>query len=191
MTSSSPVHGPDGGGGRDRDGERLPRPPAFAFPAQTWKEIAYLLANLPVGIVCFILTLVWLAVGMGLSVTVVGLPLLALGLRFSRLLGRLERNRARSLLSVRIEEPSPLPYRPDSGVLSRLWTSLRDPVGWRATLYALIRLPWSVVTFALTLTSLFVAWPVLPWIARGLTHVDRAMVRGLLFPSDELERRIA
>ncbi|WP_211835746.1 sensor histidine kinase [Streptomyces rhizosphaericus] len=198
MTSSSPadrpVGGPDGGGHggvRGRADERLPRPPAFAFPPQTWKEIAYLLANLLVGIVCFVFTLVWLAVGLGLAVTVVGLPLLALGLRFSRLLGRLERNRARALLSVRIDEPSPLPYHPDSGFLGRLWTSLRDPVGWRATLYALIRLPWSVVTFAITLTSLFAAWPVLPWIARGLTHVDRAMVRGLLFPSDELERRIA
>ena len=34
-------------------------------------------------------------------------------------------------------------------------------------------------------------WPVLPYIARGLANVDRAMVRGLLSPSDELERRIA
>jgi signal transduction histidine kinase len=34
-------------------------------------------------------------------------------------------------------------------------------------------------------------WPVLPYLARGLTNVDRAMVRGLLSPSDDLERRIA
>ena len=34
-------------------------------------------------------------------------------------------------------------------------------------------------------------WPVLPFIARGLTNADRAMVRALLSPSDELERRIA
>ncbi|WNE98103.1 sensor domain-containing protein [Streptomyces luomodiensis] len=185
-----PHSGPDGGG-RDRGDERLPRPPAFAFPAQTWKEIVHLLANLPVGIACFVFTLVWLAVGLGLSVTVIGLPLLGVGLGCSRFLGRLERARARALLSMRIEEPSPLPHQPGSGLLGRLWTRLRDPVGWRSTLYALIRLPWSVVTFATVLTSLFVAWPVLPWIARGLTHVDRAMVRGLLFPSDELERRIA
>ncbi len=48
-----------------------------------------------------------------------------------------------------------------------------------------------VLTFAVTLVGLFVLWPVLPFIARGLTAVDRAMVRGLLSPSDELERRIA
>ncbi|MFI7307797.1 sensor histidine kinase [Streptomyces hygroscopicus] len=193
MTSSSPAdgsHGGPDGGARGRD-ERLPRPAAFAFSAQTWKEIAHLLVNLPVGIACFVFTLIWLAVGLGLSITVVGLPLLAVGLGCSRFLGRFERWRARGLLAVRIDEPSPLPHPPGSGVLSRLWTRLRDPVGWRAALYALVRLPWSVITFAITLTSLFVAWPVLPWIARGLTHVDRAMVRGLLYPSDELERRIA
>jgi signal transduction histidine kinase len=58
-------------------------------------------------------------------------------------------------------------------------------------LYDFIRLPWGIVTFTVTLTSLFLLWPVLPFLARGLTNVDRAMVRGLLSPSDELERRIA
>ncbi len=69
--------------------------------------------------------------------------------------------------------------------------ALKDPVGWRTVLYDFIRLPWGILTFVITLTSLFVLWPVLPFIARGLANADRAMVRGLLSPSDELERRIA
>ena len=64
-------------------------------------------------------------------------------------------------------------------------------MGWRTVLYTFIRLPWGVLTFTVTLTALFVLWPVLPFIARGLANADRAMVRGLLSPSDELERRIA
>ncbi len=64
-------------------------------------------------------------------------------------------------------------------------------MGWRSLLYGFIRLPWGVLTFTVTLVSLFVLWPVLPFITRGLTAVDRALVRGLLSPSDELERRIA
>lgn len=48
-----------------------------------------------------------------------------------------------------------------------------------------------VLTFSVVVPSLFVLWPVLPFLARGLTNADRAMVRGLLSPSDELERRIA
>jgi signal transduction histidine kinase len=168
------------------------RPPAvrIALDLWTWKEISHLLANLPASIIGFVYVVTMIATGAGLAVTVVGLPLLAAGLRGSRQLGRLERARARGLLGLRIDEPSPLPVR-RTGFFGWLWSSLKDPVGWRAVLYGLIRLPWGIVTFTVTLVSLFVLWPVLPFIARGLTNVDRAMVRGLLSPSDELERRIA
>ncbi|MET7598918.1 sensor domain-containing protein [Streptomyces sp. NPDC005481] len=166
-------------------------PPArLALPSQTWKEIAHLLANLPVSIIGFTYVVTVMSIGTGLSVTVVGLPLLAGGLMGSRLLGRAERARARALLGVRIDEPSPLPVR-RTGFFGWLWSTLKDPVAWRTTLYEFIRLPWGIATFTVTLVSFFVLWPVLPFITRGLTNADRAMVRGLLSPSDELERRIA
>jgi signal transduction histidine kinase len=171
-----------------------PPPARFPFGRQTWKEIGYLLSNLPVALLGFVYVVVVVAVGAGLSVTVVGLPLLAGGLAGARLLGRAERARARSLLGVRIDEPSPLygrGRRKSGSFFSRLLTGLKDPVAWRTVLYEFIRLPWSVVTFSVTLTGLFVLWPVLPFVARGLTNADRAMARGLLSPSDELERRIA
>jgi signal transduction histidine kinase len=168
-----------------------PLPPArFAYDSVTWKEIGYLLLNLPVSIIGFVYVVTVIAVGSGLSVTVIGLPLLAYGLAGCRLLGRVERSRARDLLGVRIEEPRPM--KPGTfGFLPWLWASLRDPVAWRHALYYGIRLPWGILTFVVTLVSLFVLWPVLPFIARGFTTVDRAMVRGLLQPSDRLERRIA
>ncbi|GGN84018.1 histidine kinase [Streptomyces albiflavescens] len=171
------------------DGDRLP-PARFAFDRQTWKEIAHLLANLPLSIVGFVYVATLMFTGAGLAVTVIGLPLLAGGLRGARQLGKAERARARALLGLRIDEPSPLPVHRTS-FFGWLWSSLKDPVGWRTVLYDFIRLPWGIATFVVTLTSLFLLWPVLPFIARGLTNVDRAMVRGLLSPSDELERRIA
>ncbi|MEU0359184.1 sensor histidine kinase [Streptomyces cyaneofuscatus] len=173
--------------------DRLP-PARLALDRWTWREIAHLLADLPMAIAGFVYALLVITVGVGLSVTVIGLPVLVGGLRGARWLGRVERGRARSLLGVRIEEPSPLPRGrgdEDEGVFTWLWSGLKDPVGWRSLLYAFIRLPWGVLTFAVTLVSLIVLWPVLPFIARGLTTADRAMVRGLLSPSDELERRIA
>ncbi|MDQ0750561.1 signal transduction histidine kinase [Streptomyces africanus] len=168
-----------------------PPPPRLAYDRHTWKEIAHLLANLPVALLGFTYVVTVLFTGFGLTVTVIGLPLLAAGLSGARLLGRMERARARALLGVRVDEPSRLPLRGPGGFLQKLWMSLKDPVGWRTVLYEFIRLPWGVLTFGITLTSLFVLWPVLPFIARGLANADRAMVRGLLSPSDELERRIA
>ncbi|MET9677366.1 sensor domain-containing protein [Streptomyces sp. NPDC006482] len=167
-----------------------PRPPVrFAYGKETWKEVSFLLSNLFTAVAGFVYAVVTVLVGVGLSVTVIGLPLLALGLGGARGIGRSERARARGLLGVRIVEPSRMPAR--GGFFAWLWSSLKDPVAWRTQLYGLIRLPWGIVTFTVTLVSLLVLWPVLPFIARGLSNADRGMVRGLLSPSDELERRIA
>ncbi|WP_181766912.1 sensor histidine kinase [Streptomyces albidus (ex Kaewkla and Franco 2022)] len=171
------------------EGDPLPPPRPVALDPQTWREIAHLLSNLPVDILGFLYIAVCIYLSGLLSVTVVGIPLLALTLLGCRQLGRLERARARALLRVRIEEPSPL-RPPQPGFFSWLWTQLKDSVAWRHALYFFIRLPWGWLSFAVTLPSLFVAWPVLPVLARGLTNVDRALVRALLSPSDELERRI-
>jgi signal transduction histidine kinase len=172
-------------------GPDRPPPPRFAYDRHTWKEIAHLLANLATSLVGFVYIVTVLFLGAGLTVTVIGLPVLAFGLLGARQLGKFERMRARALLGVRVEEPSPLPFRGRGGFFGWLWMGLKDPVGWRTVLYELMRLPWSIVTFTVTLTSLFVLWPVLPFLARGLANADRAMVRALLSPSDELEKRIA
>ncbi|MEU6755929.1 sensor domain-containing protein [Streptomyces sp. NPDC046685] len=173
------------------DNDRPP-PVRAVFSAVTWKEIAHLVTNLPVAIVGFVYTVVMVSTAGGLSVTAIGLPLLACGLFLSRQWGRLDRARARLLLGVRVDEPTPIPGpRRAGGFFPWLWTSIKDPVGWRTVLYQLIRLPWGVLTFTVALTGLFVLWPVLPYVVRLLANADRAMVRGLLSPSDDLERRIA
>ncbi|WP_405423571.1 sensor histidine kinase [Streptomyces erythrochromogenes] len=173
------------------DTDRVPRVRPV-FSAVTWKEIAHLVTNLPAAILGFVYAVVMVSTAGGLSVTAIGLPLLAAGLFLSRQSGRLERARARLLLGVRVEEPTPIPGpRRSGGFFPWLWTSIKDPVGWRTVLYQLIRLPWAVLTFTVVLTGLFVLWPVLPYLVRLLANADRAMVRGLLSPSDGLERRIA
>ncbi|MFI9649858.1 sensor histidine kinase [Streptomyces sp. NPDC052040] len=174
-----------------QDGDGHPPPPRFALDRHTLREVAHLLLNLPMSLVGFVYVVVVLSTGAGLTVTVIGLPLLAAGLVGGRQLGKLERARARVLLGMQVDEPTPLPLLRSGGLFQRLWMALKDPVGWRTMLYGFIRLPWGILTFTVTLVSLFVLWPVLPFLARGMANVDRAMVRGLLSPSDELERRIA
>lgn len=124
-----------------QDAERLP-PARLAYDPRTWKEIAHLLTNLPMSLIGFTYVMTVIVTGAAMTVTVIGFPLLALGLAGARLLGRFERGRARLLLGVRIDEPSPLPLRRAGGILQRLWLVLKDPVAWRTVLYDLIRLPW-------------------------------------------------
>ncbi|WP_329380847.1 sensor domain-containing protein [Streptomyces sp. NBC_01351] len=173
------------------DNDRPP-PVRAVFSAVTWKEIAHLASSMPVAIVGFVYAVVMVTVTGVLSVTAMGLPLLAGGLYLSRQLGRLDRARARALLGVRVDEPTPIPGpKRSGGFFPWLWTSIKDPVAWRTVLYQVIRLPWGFFTFTVTLAGLFVLWPVLPYVVRWLANADRAMVRGLLSPSDDLERRIA
>jgi signal transduction histidine kinase len=157
------------------------------YGARLWLEVQHLLLNLPLGIAGFVLTVVSLSVGLGLAVTVVGLPLLALGLAAGRWAGALARRRARHALGSDVPEPEPLaPVRP--GVAGWVIASLTDGLSWRSALYSVLLLPWGVLGFAFTLVLLVVGWPVLPWAVRGLAAVDRMLVGALLCPTALSER---
>ena len=142
----------------------------------------------------FAYVVVVVVLGLGLSVTVIGLPLLAAGLLGARQLGQGGAGQGAGPAGGAGRGVHAHPggsERRHGGFLPWLWTSLRDPVAWRNVLYEFVRLPWGILTFTVTVVSLFLAWPVLGFVVRGLSNVDRMMVRSLLSPSDSLERRIA
>ena len=99
------------------------------------------------GLAGFWITVVLLAVGLTVSVsvlgTVVGLLLLILALRVIRRLGGLHRRLARWLLGYRVEAPPK--FQPGSGILGRLDKRLRDRAAWRSVTYSLIKLPTAAV----------------------------------------------
>ena len=167
------------------DGRRLPPP---AFGGRMWKQVTHLLLDLPLAILGFVCAITMITLGAGLAVTLLGLPALAGGLALCRLLGRLDRARARSLLGVDIAEPSSPRRRGRS--LIWMWSVLGDPVAWRSVLYAVIRLPWGILAFVVILVGLVVAFPLLPFLVRAGVAVDAAMTRALLSPSPVTERRI-
>ncbi|MDT3444324.1 sensor domain-containing protein [Pseudofrankia sp. BMG5.37] len=167
-------------------GERIP---LMGLGARAWKQVTFELLNLPLGIAGFVCMVVLLSVGSGLAITIIGLPLLAIALAVCRAWGRVDRARARALLGLQIASPSKMPVR-ESGFFGWLWTRLADPVGWRSALYLLIRLPWGILSFTVTLTLLVAFWPVVPYVVYGFAAVDRAMISALLSPSSATERRI-
>jgi signal transduction histidine kinase len=184
---------PDGsplGAATDAVAESQEPLPLLALGATTWKRVAFALLNLPLGIAGFVCLAVFLSVGSGLAVTLLGLPLLAVGLIVFRALGRVERARARAMLGLRIESPSTVPVPHGGGFVGWTLARLSDPVGWRAALYLLIRLPWGIVTFTVTVALLVVLWPVLPYVVRAFAAVDRGLVTALLSPSGAMERRV-
>ncbi|MFJ3214477.1 sensor histidine kinase [Kitasatospora sp. NPDC086801] len=164
---------------------RMDRPPLYG--ARMWRQVGQLLLNLPLGVVGFTLTTITLTAGLGMSITVVGLPLLAGGLAVSRFLGGLGRRRARAAYDSAIHEPEPVwPRRP--GVVGFTIAHLTDLLNWRSALYNVLMLPWGILSFTVALVAVTVMWPVLPWVIRALAAIDRILIESLLFPGALAER---
>jgi signal transduction histidine kinase len=117
------------------------------FSRRTVRELLYCGFGGIAGVVGFYITVVMLAAGLTITVsiigTVIGLLLLTLALRVSRRLGGLHRRLAWWLLRYRVEPPPK--FQPGSGILDRLDKRLRDRAAWRTVSYSLIKLPVAAV----------------------------------------------
>ncbi|MEV0194625.1 sensor domain-containing protein [Kitasatospora purpeofusca] len=132
--------GPDGGTER---GAAAGRRRHLAVRGGDW---AFAVLGLPVALLGGLYAIAVLYAGVLLSLTVVGLPFVALALLGVRRLGAPQRWLVGRLLGERIEPPAPLP-RP-AGVLARGRVVLTDPVAWRVLLHLLLRLPLGLLGFA-------------------------------------------
>lgn len=161
-----------------------------AFGRQMWREVLFLLANLPTSLVGFVLTVTGVVLGGGLIFTVIGFWVLAGALFAIRGYGGVERALARSLLGEDIPEPLPVGAGREhrTSVWRRTFDVLSDGLAWRTALYLFIKLPWSIFAFTITVVSLVVLWPLLPWMVRGLSTVDRMLAASLLAPADLSQR---
>jgi hypothetical protein len=119
---------------------------------RTYRVAAYLLIGLPLGILDFVLLVTGLSLGLGLFVTLLGIPVLVATLVLARTLASFERRLAWSLLDA------PMPRR--RGALGELegglWQRLRALVGgprtWWEVAFLLLRLPLGILDFTVVVT---------------------------------------
>jgi signal transduction histidine kinase len=117
------------------------------FSARTWRETAYLLLDLAVGVAGFTFVVTGLSLGLGLLITLIGFPVLVLTLLGCRGGAWLERRRAR-LIAVDLPDPPPLDR--SGSFVRRASRPLVDGVGWRAAVYFVLMLAVGVVAFTVT-----------------------------------------
>ena len=123
----------------------------------TYADLLYLLLGLPIGIASWTALVTLLAVGGGLAVTVVGIPLLLLTMYAWCFAADAERLLSNTLLDTRIR---PLPFGSEHGTRwrwPRLKARLRNAHTWRALVFLLVvRFPLGIAGFAvLSSTALF------------------------------------
>ncbi|MFE4367381.1 sensor histidine kinase [Streptomyces sp. NPDC056835] len=153
-------------------------PPALRAPVEgrTWREFGYLLLSLPISTVLFSYAMVTIALGAGLLVTFLGVPVLAVGLAGCRGFGMMERARARGLLGLDVPDPAPA-RGAKSGLMSWVGAVLKSGVSWRHLLYAILHFPWAVFAFVVSLTFWSVGWglfsyPLWHWVFPD--HLDQS-----------------
>ncbi|MFI6092453.1 sensor domain-containing protein [Streptomyces sp. NPDC051218] len=139
------------------------------FAASTYREIGYTLTSLPIAIVGFAFAVTMFSLGMGLFVTVLGLPVLAAALAGARGLGAAERGRARALLGLEVAGPRIRATRRDAGAWERMRARVSDSAGWKALLFQFVMFPSRVASFVLSVTFLVTGWvvallPVYSWV---------------------------
>ncbi|MFI9613259.1 sensor histidine kinase [Streptomyces sp. NPDC052023] len=144
---------------------RRPRLPAglrAPFEGRTWRELAYVLLGLPISVLMFTYAVTMVALGAGLLVTFLGIPVLAAGLAGCRGLGALERARARGLLGLDVAAPEPL--RPRKGSLMG-WVGavLKSGTSWRHLLYSVLHFPWAVFSFVVAVNFWAYGWALLTY----------------------------
>lgn len=138
--------------------------------ARLWKQTAHLLLDIVVGVVLFSYVSTMLSTSLGLAVTLLGLPLLAITLGTGRLIAALERRRVRSLLDVDLPSWPGLP--PATTWWQRMQQRFTDVPGWKGLAYGAVMLPWGIFTFtvAVTLWSLATSMAFYPLFGWALDH---------------------
>ena len=159
---------------------------------KTLKRATYLVASLPLGILWFTVLVTGLSTGVGLLVTLIGLPVLALTLWLTRAMAQAERALARSLLDTQVPGEYRRPARP--GWWRAFATHLGDPQTYKDLFYLLFQLPlgilWFTVTVSLVATGLgLLLAPVWYWalphdhgIDVGILHANTLPKALLLVP---------
>ncbi|MFB7410187.1 MULTISPECIES: sensor histidine kinase [unclassified Streptomyces] len=160
----------------------LPAAIRAPFEGRTWRALLYVLIGLPLSVVWFALSVAFVSAGAGLLITFLGVPILAGALAMCRGFGVVERARARALLDVDVRAPEPVRGR-TGGAFSWMGAMLKSGASWRHLLYAVVHMPWAVVSFSVTVAfwtwgwSLF-TYPLWQWVFPAYVGQDGIQLYG-------------
>lgn len=135
------------------------------FQARVWKELVYVFTVFVLGFIALAYLYIGWGGGVAISVTIIGLPILALILLGGRAWARIYRALAKDLLGTQVTPPPP--FQPAPGVVGFVKSAFTDRASWRAALFLLAQSVLGVAVGWLVLivvaTTVFVALSPIPW----------------------------
>jgi len=118
---------------------------------RTYLALLYALLGLPLGVFYLVFVVTGLSLGLGLLITLAGIPVLVLTLAGCRALAQLERTLAVSLLDASM--PRVESGREQGSLWRRLVSQLRSSMVWRETTFLLIRFATGVASFSIAVSA--------------------------------------
>jgi signal transduction histidine kinase len=119
---------------------------------QLMTDSGYVVTNFPLAVAGFIVVVVGLALGVGLGVTLIGLPILAGALLMARAFADIERLRMPAVLRQPRVRPQYKVAKPEANVWRRVVTPITDTQSWLDLAHAVVRFPISIFAFVVTVT---------------------------------------
>lgn len=139
---------------------------------QTYRNLLYLVLAFPLGLLYFTVLTSGIALGIGLVITLVGIPLLLAVVVGSRYLVAFERWLADRLLDIDLSYREPLPRTEEEGLWPRIRAVLSARATWLGLVYLYARFALGLASFVLVTVSLALAFTL---VTAPLHYTDPAL----------------
>jgi hypothetical protein len=154
------------------------------FRLRTYANLLYLLLAFPLGLAYFLFLSVGLAVGFGLTLIWIGLPILALVFAGSWAFAAFERQAAILLLGADVPPMLPPPSPVQRTAWQRAGEFFSNPVTWKGMGFLLLKFPLGLVSFVSLVTLLPVSGTLL--LAPLLWEMGVLDIDGVVFQVDSI-----
>ena len=139
--------------------------------SQTYLNMVFLLLAFPLGILYFTFLVTGVSLGLGLAITLIGIPLLILMSFLWYWVAIFERQLTSALLRVKIKPVRSRAFKQKT-FWKKITTHVSEPITWRSFAYLLIKFPMGIISFVVLTTLLsisvsFILAPILYWV--GIT----------------------
>ncbi len=118
----------------------------------TWRNVSYLAIAFPLGLFYFVFLTTGFSLGLGLIITLVGIPLLVGMLAASHGLGELERLLTNQMLDTSVEHPERLSNT--DGIWEKTKVLVVSSETWKRVLYLMLKLPFGTLSLVLLIITL-------------------------------------
>lgn len=152
-------------------------------------NLIYLFLGLPLGVLYFVILITGYSLGLGLVITLVGLPILVAMIFVTYILGDLDRTITSKLLGIKIGKPEARPSNDDSAK-SVLVAQVKSLQFWKEILYLILKMPLGVISFTVSVVVISVSLALIltPFIYTYIPDAQMMLWNG--FEIDSLQKAV-